>query len=130
MSKLFELYVLGLLKDCFQNDVTYQFSTIGNDLDFLLNSSDYKLVIDAKYIPRWKNSPVHDNVRQVSGYSRLERVFVALGKTYPESINCLIIYPEWNQRMDLKGIQLDHDDFKAPGYFGGYQIGVELPVIG
>ncbi len=130
MSKLFELYVLGLLKDRFQKQVKYQFSTYGNELDFLLNSDEYKMVIDAKYIPRWKDNPLHDNLRQVSGYARLERVYNTLGKTYPDSIDCLVIYPEKNNRKDLKNLPLNDEPFKVPKYFGVYQIGVELPMIG
>ena len=129
MSKLFELYVLGLLKDRFQKQVKYQFSTYGNELDFLLNSHDYKMVIDAKYIPRWKDNPNHENVRQVSGYARLDRVYESLGKTYPDSIDCLIIYPEKNQRKDMRNVDLNHPENKVPRYSGVYQIGVELPMI-
>ena len=42
---LFELYVLGLLKDRFGKNVTYHFSRQYNELDYLLNDTEYKMVI-------------------------------------------------------------------------------------
>ncbi len=129
MSKLFELYVLGLLKNRFGNRVYYQFKSRGNELDFLLNDPDFKMVIDAKYIPSWKYAPKHDNVRQVSGYARLEKTYRTLGKEYPESIDCLIIYPENGSRENLIHDNLNHINFKVKGYHGIFKIGVRLPVI-
>ena len=49
MRKLFELYVLGLLKDHFGRQVDYHPSYSSRELDYLLNSRENKMVIDAKY---------------------------------------------------------------------------------
>lgn len=128
MSKLFELYVLGMLKDVYHNDVKYHFKTFGNELDYLINSLDYQMVIDAKYKPQWKYSVDHENVRQVSGYARLSRTYKELQKTYPESIDCLIIYPDQQNGLE----SLLNESLKSQSveqYQGVWKIGVKLPVI-
>ncbi|RYZ27848.1 MAG: hypothetical protein EOO10_11480, partial [Chitinophagaceae bacterium] len=78
MSKLFELYVLGLLKDRYPHTgaITYHPSTYGNELDFLINVDGLQMVADAKYKLKYQsNNPNHDDIRQVSGYSRLKVVY-------------------------------------------------------
>ncbi len=128
MSKLFELYVLGMLKDVYHNDVKYHFKTYGNELDYLINSSEYQMVIDAKYKPQWIDSVDHDNARQVSGYARLSRVYQELKKTYPESIDCLIIFPDQKNGCEsLKDQSLR--SLPVEQYQGLWKIGVKLPVI-
>ena len=73
MTKLFEAYILGLLLKEYGKKVHFQFSVgQGNELDFLLENP--KLVIDTKYKPQWGNSTLHQDVRQVSGYARLNKV--------------------------------------------------------
>lgn len=128
MSKLFELYVLGMLKDVYHNDVKYHFKTYGNELDYLINSSEYQMVIDAKYKPQWKDSVDHDNVRQISEYARLSRVYQELKKTYPKNIDCLIIYPDQKNGCEsLKNQSLR--SIPVEQYQGLWKIGVKLPVI-
>ncbi|MGB0525120.1 MAG: 5-methylcytosine restriction system specificity protein McrC [Flammeovirgaceae bacterium] len=128
MSKLFELYVLGLLKDRFHNQLTYHFSTYGNELDYLLNTNEYQLVIDAKYKPKYQKGLVHQDIRQVSGYARHSKVYQHLGLTYPESINCLIIYPDQeNGLSSFDGVALLSE--KIPQYKGIYKLPVKLPTI-
>lgn len=129
MSKLFELYVLGLLRNKFKNDVLYQFKVgSGNELDYLLKTKKNEMVIDAKYIPIWKNCIVHENVRQVSGYARLKGVYKELSKTYPECIDCLIIYPDVEEGKD-KIEELKNDWVPVNEYYGVYKLGIKLPII-
>lgn len=96
MSKMFELYALGLLKDRFKSskELTYHFSKNWQELDFLLNSTDYKMVIDSKYKKKYQTHYEIDDIRQVSGYARLKSVYEALEKNENEIIDCLIIYPD------------------------------------
>lgn len=130
MPMLFELHVLSLIKDAFQSDVSYHFSTYGNELDFILNSTDVKMVIDAKYIPSWKWKHNHENIRQVSGYARLKEVSKKLGFEANINIDCLIIFPDIEA-----GIQyLDKKEFKntltpVEAYNGIYKLGVKIPLI-
>lgn len=127
MSLLFELYVLGLLKDRFGTQVKYHFKSLGNELDFLLKTEDYKMVIDAKYKPKYLRTKDNDDMRQISGYARLKRVYEELGVLYPKSIDCLIVYPEQESgNSNLNGINLKGNPIKQ--YEGFYKVGLVLPL--
>ncbi|MBS7233649.1 restriction endonuclease [Flavobacterium psychroterrae] len=128
MSKLFELYALGLLKDRFQNQIKFQFKYYGNELDFLLKTHDYQMVIDAKYKMIYLNGSHDEDIRQVSGYARLRKVYEDLGKKEGEVIDCLIIYPDQENGLEsLKDVELKSNEIKQ--YFGVYKLGLKLPYI-
>ena len=127
MPKLFELYVYKKLQEQFRGreEVLYHFIADYTELDFLLNTSEYKMVIDAKYKPIYEDSRVIDDIRQVSGYARLERVYQKLGlKDSNELIDCLIIYPSLDEDTNffLK-------DKKIDGYKNIYKQGISIPLI-
>ena len=130
MSKLFELYVLGLLKDRFHNDVLYHFSSYWNELDYLLCRPDYKMVIDAKYKIRYQdqNGFKNEDIRQVSGYARLKSVYEALGKNQNEVIDCLIIYPDQtNGSENLFDVNLKENEISQ--FVNCFKHGVKLPLL-
>ncbi len=127
MSKLFELYVLGLLKDRFPGprQVLYHYTVSGNELDFVLHTPDYQMVVDAKYKPRYAHGFTNDDIRQVSGYARSKYVYRQLGKTEHDVIDCLIVYPD-----NLPAEGLEERDLKAErigAYVGMYKMGVGVP---
>lgn len=128
MSKLFELYVLGLMKDRFGQEVTYHVNAHYQELDYLLKSPDYKMVVDAKYKPGYKNNPIKEDMRQVSGYARLDSVYKELEIDEDKVIDCLIIYPDMEngkesfKDIDLKGIEISN-------WNRFYKVGVKLPKI-
>ncbi|RYY90231.1 MAG: restriction endonuclease [Chitinophagaceae bacterium] len=141
MPKLFELYAYSFLKKRFpaKGEVKYQFSTYGNALDYLVHSGDIKLVVDAKYKTVFQHHHLHEDMRQLSGYARLEKVADQLGLDEAgreKLIDCLIIYP------DIKGGFEDLDFLQwvdgkpaqpvqaiAP-YRRMYKVGICLPKIG
>ena len=127
MPKLFELYVYKKLQEQFggREEVLYHFIADYTELDFLLDTPEYKMVIDAKYKPIYEDSRVIDDIRQVSGYARLERVYQKLGlKDSNELIDCLIIYPSLDEDTNffLK-------DKKIDGYKNIYKQGISIPLI-
>lgn len=128
MSKLFELYVLGLLKDRFGKGVTYHFKSYWNELDYLLKSNEYNMVVDAKYKTVYKTGFRNEDLRQLSGYARLKTVYDHLGKNYNEVIDCLIVYPDQSEgftnlfEADLKKGVIKH-------FTNFYKIPVKLPLI-
>jgi 5-methylcytosine-specific restriction enzyme subunit McrC len=128
MSKLFELYTLGLLKSRFHNQVKFQYKHYGNELDYLLNSYEYKMVIDAKYKPVYINGQNNDDIRQISGYARLRKIYQELSLNQGDIIDCLIIYPDQENGyenlddIDLKGVII-------PRYYDVYKLGVKLPSL-
>lgn len=127
MAKLFELYVLGLLKDRFKNSVYYHFRTTGNELDFLLNTNEYKMIIDAKYKQKYQKGFFKEDVRQLSGYARLKKVYKELQKPENETIDCLIIYPKKDGLDSLENCHLYSEEIKA--YVKFYKLGVKIPII-
>ena len=127
MPKLFELYVYKKLQEQFgdREEVLYHFIADYTELDFLLNTSEYKMVIDAKYKPVYEDSRVIDDIRQISGYARLEKVYQKLGLDGSnELIDCLIIYPSLDEdtNFNLK-------DKKIAGYRNIYKQSISIPLI-
>ncbi|WP_242131332.1 McrC family protein [Aestuariivivens marinum] len=128
MSKLFELYVLGLLKDRFNKQIKFHYSTYGNELDYLLNTPNYKMVIDAKYKLKYVDSRVHEDIRQVSGYARLKKVYRELNINTDSIIDCLIIHPDpENGYENLKEVNLKEAEIQD--YNRIYKVGIKLPVV-
>jgi mcrBC 5-methylcytosine restriction system component-like protein len=83
-------------------------------------------VIDAKYKPVYEDSRVIDDIRQVSGYARLEKVYKRLGlEDSKELIDCLIIYPslEENRVFNLE------NKSKISEYRNIYKLGISIPLI-
>lgn len=141
MSKLFELYVYRKLRHIFSSDeVKYHMKAKYQELDFVLKSHENNMlfVVDTKYKPRYHNHNVSiEDIRQVSGYARLEKVYRELAiPDYDRNINCLIIYSHqdcdeiieikhfiYDEKNDMKVIQ------KESGYVNLYKLGIKLPEI-
>jgi 5-methylcytosine-specific restriction endonuclease McrBC regulatory subunit McrC len=131
MPKLFELYAYRLLKERFTavGKVKYHFTTYGNELDFLINASNSKMVVDAKYKPLYIYAKNHEDIRQVSGYARLQKVYDELKVHEDKLIDCLIIYPDVENGCSVEEFCMK-DLTAAPisGYKRIYKIGIKLPV--
>ena len=132
MSKLFELYTLGLLKDSFGKNVEFQvIIDRSNELDYILNQGELKMVIDAKYKEIYCTGENKEDMRQVSGYARLKRVYDKFydDKRYDKIIDCLIIYPD--QQSGIKKITEENLNKMVyiPEYINIYKLGVILPTI-
>ena len=128
MPKLFELYVYKKLQEQFggREEVLYHFIADYTELDFLLNTPEYKMVIDAKYKPIYEDSRVIDDIRQVSGYARLTKVYERLGlENSNELIDCLIIYPSLEENKELNFKKLD----TIKGYAKIYKQSISIPLI-
>jgi 5-methylcytosine-specific restriction enzyme subunit McrC len=130
MSKLFELYAYGLLKEAYGRNVTYHWTTYGNELDFLLDTPEEQMVIDAKYKLRYQNSRVdHQDMRQVSGYARLIKIYEKLGKPHNQLIDTLIIYPDIEHgKTWVRGTQGKILKEPIEQYVGTYKLGIRLPM--
>jgi 5-methylcytosine-specific restriction enzyme subunit McrC len=125
MSRLFELYVLGKLKDRFRDGVKYQFTRRWNELDYLINTADYKMIVDAKYKLKYGHTYIIDDIRQVSGYARLRAVSEELGKSDNEVIDCLIIYPNQDSSNELPRELLS---VPINGFNRFFKIAIQLPI--
>ncbi|OXA93940.1 hypothetical protein B0A62_12205 [Flavobacterium hydatis] len=134
MSKLFEYYVLGLLKKQYPNqgEVKFQFNcNNAHEIDYLLNSEEIQMVIDAKYKPKYKykSGIEKEDFRQISGYARLKKVYDEFKiEDYSKNIDCLVIYPDLEtQHNDLSKLKAEEN--KIGKYVCFYKIGVNLPII-
>lgn len=126
MPKLFELYVYKKLQQQFGREaVTYHLTADYTELDFLLNTPDYKMVIDAKYKTIYEDSRVIDDIRQVSGYARLKVVYNKLKIEEDRLIDCLIIYPTLEQNADFNIT----DKKEIPEYKGIYKLSISVPLV-
>ena len=126
MPKLFELYVYKKLQEQFGREaVTYHLTADYTELDFLLNTPEYKMVIDAKYKPIYEDSRVIDDIRQVSGYARLEAVYNEFKIEENKLIDCLIIYPSLEENKELNFKKLD----TIKNYAKIYKQGISIPLI-
>jgi len=132
MSKLFELYVFSKLKERFthHNEVTYHRKFNYLEPDFIVKTNDgvTKMVVDAKYKPQYHDINIRtEDIRQVSGYARLKRIYDFLDFEDDKIIDCLIIYSnQYVNRKDFKGGNFKIEEEKEYNRF--FKIGIELPV--
>jgi len=132
MSKLFELYVYSKLKERFaqHKEVTYHKKFNYLEPDFIIKSKDglTKMVVDAKYKPQYQDGNIStEDIRQISGYARLKKVYEFLEFEDDKVIDCLVIYSNQSvNRKDFKGGNFILEEEKEYNRF--YKIGIELPV--
>lgn len=80
MSKLFELYVYGLLKDVYGSELLYGAKEAKLNFglpDYLIIKKGEKCILDAKYKLLYNSEGNYDsdNIRQLSGYARDKKTF-------------------------------------------------------
>ena len=92
MSLLYEHYVLGVLKEKYGEQIKYQVSGHSGIADFICLKD--KLILDTKYKDSDEKSFEWDNVQQLSGYGRDEKIRNLLKVQENECIKCILIYPE------------------------------------
>ncbi|RAK19601.1 McrBC 5-methylcytosine restriction system component [Flavobacterium aquaticum] len=133
MPRLFELYTYSKMIEANPNDrkaIHYQFSTHGNFLDILVSKPNFQMVIDAKYKLKYKNGHLHEDIRQVAGYARLNKVRKELNVTDDRNIDCLIIYPDMENGLDVLSIEnIKENRLPIKAYYNVYKLGVMLPLI-
>jgi len=132
MPKLFELYILGMLKDRFGSQIRFQFEGYKSQKpDFLLVNDSHKMVIDTKYRKAYLDDNYNiEDIRQISGYARDEKIRQELDINASECqkvVDCLIIYADQLNGMgqlpgDLKSMSIED-------FVGFYKIGIKLPTI-
>lgn len=133
MPRLFELYVFSQMIEqnpISKKEIHYQLSTYGNALDILVSHPSFQMVIDAKYKLHYNKGHLHNDIRQVAGYARLNKVRQKLKITDDTNIDCVIIYPDMeNGETDLTLENINHKKQKIKAYHKVYKLGVKLPWI-
>jgi 5-methylcytosine-specific restriction enzyme subunit McrC len=134
MPRLFELYTYNYLLSVFADeDIHYHFSTLGNELDFLISAAeDEFMVVDAKYKLRYKSGQVHSDIRQVSGYARLNSVYKELGRDQSEKlIPCLIMFPTTQEIPSNYDFSAEFKKLQpVKAYRKVFKLGIPMPYIG
>ena len=128
MSKLFEMYVFSKLRERFGDHVIYHPHFRGQEPDYLLTAENGRppFIIDAKYKRYGERAIETDDIRQVSGYSRLKSVRKRLGIEDHSLIPCLIIYPEQDSRNSVDA----YTEWSEEGrYLDVFKTGIKLPII-
>lgn len=97
MSRIFEFHVLGVLRRHFieQRILFQEYAGIMGRADYIVPSA--QLIVDAKYKPNYtqKSSDIlRADIRELSGYSRSQRIRNILKVDDNSEISCLIIYPD------------------------------------
>lgn len=88
------------------------------------------MVIDAKYKLHYKSGHLHEDIRQVAGYARLNKVREKLQVTDDRNIDCLIIYPDMENGLDVLSLEnIKENRLPIQAYFNVFKLGVKLPFI-
>lgn len=160
MARLFELYVYSKLNEVYPDQIIFQAEGSGRTkADYVKKRTEKQndgIVIDAKYKPKYNNSKsiALDDVREVCGYARDEKILKEMGydlkKEVPPTVNCLIIFPknleekpenkteDCTEYENINGSKntlefLDKSEFltnlkKAKGYYKFYKTAITLPI--
>jgi 5-methylcytosine-specific restriction endonuclease McrBC regulatory subunit McrC len=133
MPRLFELYAYSKMIEANPIDrkaIHYQFSTYGNALDILVSKEGSQMVIDAKYKLHYLKGHLHEDIRQVAGYARLNKVRDKLKVTDDRNIDCLIIYPDMEKGIDdLTFLNIKEIKREIGAYYKVYKLGIKLPLV-
>ncbi|MCF8235876.1 MAG: McrC family protein [Bacteroidales bacterium] len=133
MPLVFELYVLGKLKDTLgPKDIIFQSGAKFGELDFLRTTKGKETVIDSKYKPKYKNEDYAiEDVRQLSAYARdrgtLEKLSIKPSDWGNTVLDCLIVYPDQSAESNLTEHRLF--DFPIKQFEKFYKVGISIPEI-
>lgn len=132
MPRLYEMYVLSLLRKAYGDQIQFQVKGYRKtQVDYIKVSDVEKLIIDAKYKPRYSegNQGILNDIQEISRYARDEKILKALGwNPKDESAKgnyfpkCLIIYPDPDTRFKWeKGDDIvEKDEEKMIEMIGGF----------
>ena len=137
MSKLFELYILGLLKDKYGDKILYQAEGTYGEPDYLLVDDIEPIIIDAKYRPIYQedknvNTFIIKDIRQISGYARDVGILDKLGYHTVEEqsssvVSCVVIYTDQDEGDKLPNSLTAGKSIE--GFTKFYKVPISVPVL-
>lgn len=136
MSKLFELYVLGLLKKKYGEQIIFQAKGSYGNPDYLLIDDEQPLIIDAKYRPTYQQdsylSYIIEDIRQISGYARDKGILNKLGYHTEEEqisnvVSCVVIYTDQREGQVLPDSLTAKNSIQ--GFTKFYKVPIAVPVL-
>ena len=133
MSRLYEVYVLGLLQNKYPDQILFQVKgSYSTQCDYLHIGEG--IVLDAKY-KLWYSSNNGRNshsdsmiadIREISAYARDERFLSLMNKDTISPI-CIIIHPDEETSKLEPELAKSVANNKIEGYRGFYRLGIDLP---
>jgi len=134
MPKLFEFYVLGILKENLgRNNIQFQASANYGAIDFLRITKDKEMVIDAKYKSIYQGNKYEiEDIRQLSAYARdkgaLRATAIPPENWAKTNLDCVIIYPDQNAES-LEKFDDIYKQKKISQFQNFYKAGIKIPMI-
>lgn len=135
MSKLYEVYVLGILQEHFPQQILFQVKgSYETRCDYLHIGEG--IVLDAKYKLWYASSDGREknkkaliaDIREISGYARDEKL-ISHFNTKVTSPLCVIIYPNENPTQLGPELAQSIKQNKIEGYKDFYTLGIKLPLF-
>ena len=135
MSRLYEVYVLGLLQTHYPNQILFQVKgSYGTQCDYLHIGEG--IVLDAKYklwyssynVRRSHVESMIAEIREISSYARDERFLGIMNKDITSPI-CIIIHPDEESTTLEAELGKSVKNNKIEGYKDFYRLGVDLPKL-
>lgn len=133
MSRLYEVYVLGLLQTHYPNQIHFQVEgSYGTRCDYLHIGEG--IVLDAKY-KLWYSSynerrshaaSMIADIREISGYARDEKLLSMMNKDVCSPV-CVIIHPDEEATKLETELSKSVKNNKIEGYRNFYRLGIDLP---
>lgn len=137
MARLFELYTYSRLNEKYPSQIRFQTHGYGGICDYLKIAkgiSEERLIMDAKYIPKYKNKDIKwEDIQEISGYARDKKLLAELGWFKNGELNvqevppCVVIYPEYGEVNDTFGENLLDNAEVVSDYTNFYKIAVKVP---
>lgn len=135
MSRLFEVYVLGLLETNYPSMILFQQGgSYCTQCDYIHKGEG--IILDAKYKPWYSNNKgrmAHSNdlvkdVREISGYARDEKL-LAFTRNSSVAPKCVIVYPSSEPTAFSDQLETTIKNNPIEGFHDFYGLGVSLPRI-
>lgn len=135
MSRLYEVYIYSLLYKKYGDAIQFQVAgSYGSAVDFI--KKDEILIIDTKYKPKYNegNSGVLQDVRQISGYARDNKILKELRVSADVVVPCIIIYPEKTENDDKLIANFTNENLletalSIKNFSKFYKLSVSLPTL-
>ena len=135
MSRLFEVYVLGLLQTHYPNQILFQEKgCYGTQCDYI--HSGEGIILDAKYklwysSERGRHKHANDlvkDIREICAYARDERLLSLMNKDVSSPI-CIIVHPDEDTTNLESKLSVSVKNNRVEGYRDFYRLGINLPKL-
>ncbi|WP_447767916.1 5-methylcytosine restriction system specificity protein McrC [Sphingobacterium faecium] len=129
MSKLFELHVVRLLRKSYPQGVHFQKEFGGRIPDIVLNTENFKAVIDVKY-KDYSSKPLEiEDIRQVAAYSKMKGIFKELKLDKDRILDAIVIYPKVGSQNNIIDDSTFQSRFELTDYYNIFKLEVDIPII-